>query len=181
MKNLFKAAHKMTKEITKKYKNVDYRAQFGLCLVYLQEKGEKNMNMKSILLRESVQKKIQELSLEDLNKIKATINKEIERRQDKKVIYTHECKESAKHHKNKYKHWTKKIESIDTTKTNGYAFVGEFLNINQEHKIAVGSIVVECCGDDLTAYRILENEKEEICSAQRNSLSGMIEELSKLV
>lgn len=40
MKNLFREAHKMAREITRKYENVDYRTQFGLCLSYLQEKEE---------------------------------------------------------------------------------------------------------------------------------------------
>lgn len=39
--NLFKAAHKMAKEIKNQYKEVDYKVQFGLCLSYLlQNKGE---------------------------------------------------------------------------------------------------------------------------------------------
>lgn len=39
MKNLFKEAHKMTREIANKY-DVDYQAQFGLCLSYLLQKGD---------------------------------------------------------------------------------------------------------------------------------------------
>ena len=35
MKNTFKRAHEMAKEIKKEYPEVDYRAQFGLCLSYL--------------------------------------------------------------------------------------------------------------------------------------------------
>jgi hypothetical protein len=35
MKNIFKRAHEMAKEIKKEYPEVDYRAQFGLCLSYL--------------------------------------------------------------------------------------------------------------------------------------------------
>lgn len=38
-KNLFEEAHKMTKEIIEKNeeKNIDYQAQFGLCVTYLLE------------------------------------------------------------------------------------------------------------------------------------------------
>lgn len=44
MKNLFKEAHKLTKEIKAEYPNIDYKAQFGICLSYLQEmKGECKM------------------------------------------------------------------------------------------------------------------------------------------
>ena len=35
MKNTFKRAHEMAKEIKKEYPEVDYRLQFGLCLSYL--------------------------------------------------------------------------------------------------------------------------------------------------
>lgn len=41
-KELFVKAHEMTKEIKKEYPEVDYMAQFSLCLAYLQE-GEKKM------------------------------------------------------------------------------------------------------------------------------------------
>ena len=43
MKNLFKKAHKMTREMVNKYR-VDYQAQFGLCLSYLFEE-ERGMGM----------------------------------------------------------------------------------------------------------------------------------------
>lgn len=42
MKNLFKEAHKMTREMMKKYNDIDYSAQFTLCLEYLR-KEDKNM------------------------------------------------------------------------------------------------------------------------------------------
>lgn len=43
MRKIFKEAHKMTREIASKYE-VDYQAQFGLCLAYLLEnKEEKEM------------------------------------------------------------------------------------------------------------------------------------------
>ena len=46
MKNLFKKAHKMTRGMVKEYE-VDYQAQFGLCLSYLfeEEKEEKEMKV----------------------------------------------------------------------------------------------------------------------------------------
>jgi len=49
MKNLFKEAHKMTREIKAQYQEVDYKLQFGLCLSYLHEnKEEKEMLNKEI-------------------------------------------------------------------------------------------------------------------------------------
>lgn len=47
MKKIFIAAHKMTREIVKKYE-VNYQVQFGLCLSYLlEEKEEEELEIKS--------------------------------------------------------------------------------------------------------------------------------------
>lgn len=96
-----------------------------------------------------------------------------------KVVYEHECKGSARHHLMKYKHWAKLITSVDTNKTNGFAFGGEFLNVNSEHKIDVGSLVVEACGDTITLFRIDEDGKAELAVAQKNKMSGLIEKAAE--
>lgn len=96
-----------------------------------------------------------------------------------KVIYEHECKGSARHHLMKYKHWAKLITSVDTNKTNGYAFEGEFLDVNAEHKVDVGSLVVEACGDTITLFRIDEDGKAELAVAQKNKMSALIERAAK--
>ena len=45
MKNLFKKAHEMTREMKEKYPEVDYQAQFGLCISFLlEEKEEEEMD-----------------------------------------------------------------------------------------------------------------------------------------
>ncbi|HBX47564.1 MAG TPA: hypothetical protein DEF85_01565 [Clostridiaceae bacterium] len=45
MKNLFKKAHKMAREMKEKYPEVDYHAQFGLCISFLlEEKEEEEMD-----------------------------------------------------------------------------------------------------------------------------------------
>lgn len=123
---------------------------------------------------------LKKLTIEQLNELKAQIVAEIESRQQNKtlVIYTHDCKNSAKYHKGKYKHWTKLVKAVDTTKTNGYAFIGEFLNINYEHKIPANSIVVEVCDKDIIAYRATENGKGKITEAKTNSMSGLIETIA---
>ena len=96
-----------------------------------------------------------------------------------KVVYEHECKGSARHHLMKYKHWAKLITSVDTSKTNGFAFDGEFLDVNSEHKIDVGSLVVEACGDTITLFRIDEDGKAELAVAQKNKMSGLIEKAAE--
>lgn len=50
MKNLFKEAHKMTREIKKEFNEVDYKAQFAICLSYLHNnKEEKNMRIDEMI------------------------------------------------------------------------------------------------------------------------------------
>ncbi|BDR82571.1 hypothetical protein [Clostridium tetani] len=48
MRNIFKEAHKMTREIKKEYKKVDYRTQFGLCLSYLLSKKDNKVTWETI-------------------------------------------------------------------------------------------------------------------------------------
>lgn len=123
-------------------------------------------------------------SLEELQAKQATIAAEIQRRKNtevKLVVYTHNCKGSAKYHMGKYEHWAKLVKSVDTTQTSGYAFIGDFLNVNYEHKLPVGSIVVETCGGDIRAYRIIEDGKEELDRAHIRSMSEFIDTVAKAV
>ena len=48
MKNLFKRAHEMTKEMKEKYPEVDYRTQFGLCISFLLGEGKGEEEMKEL-------------------------------------------------------------------------------------------------------------------------------------
>lgn len=46
MKNIMKEAHRMTKEIKKEYPEVDYQAQLGICLSFLYNEEETEMEVK---------------------------------------------------------------------------------------------------------------------------------------
>ncbi len=48
MKNLFKKAHEMTREMKERYPEVDYQTQFGLCLSYLFEEGKEEEEVKEL-------------------------------------------------------------------------------------------------------------------------------------
>ncbi len=81
MKNLFKKAHKITKEIKEKYNNVDYKAQFSLCLSYLKEEKKEGNKMKEemryefeikrgkceIVITKDIEKKIFDISTIKIN------------------------------------------------------------------------------------------------------------------
>ena len=43
MINLMKEAHKLTREIKAEYKDIDYKAQLGICISYLSNKEEREM------------------------------------------------------------------------------------------------------------------------------------------
>lgn len=43
MKNLFKEAHEMTRKMMEQYDDIDYSAQFSLCLEFLKEREEEKM------------------------------------------------------------------------------------------------------------------------------------------
>lgn len=53
--------------------------------------------------------------------------------------------------------------------------------LNREHKIPEGSIVVEVCDNEITAYRILAEEKEFLDSAKTNSMNSLIENLAAVI
>ncbi len=133
------------------------------------KKGERKMNLEN-------------LTLEELIELRSKVLAEIASRQETElVVYTHNCKNSAKHHRGKYKHWAKLLTEVDTTKTNGYAFKGDWLQITAEHKIPVGSIVVEVCDKDIVAYRITTEGKVKIAEAKTNSMSELIDKVALLV
>ena len=128
-----------------------------------------------------VLEKIKSMSVEELESLKNIINEELEKQPKKYGVYAHDCMNSANYHKNKYKHWAKLVKNIDTNKSNGYAFIGEFLSINVEHKLPIGSLVVEVCDRVIEAYRIEANGKVLIDSAKTNAMSALIDKLATMV
>lgn len=124
---------------------------------------------------------LKEMTIEELQALLVEVRREIESRQEKPelVIYTHDCKNSARHHRNKYKHWAKLVTGIDTSKTSGYAWQGEFLSVHAEHKVPIGSVIVEVCDNTITAYEMTADGKSKIDSARTNSQSALIDLIAK--
>lgn len=123
------------------------------------------------------------MTTEQLKYLAAQIKSVLEHRFESKnlIVYTHDCKDGSGSHMRKYKHWAKLVTSVDLTKTNGYAFVGDFLRVEAEHKLVSGSIVVECCGFDVTAYRIVDGGKEKIANSKSNAMSGLIDTVYNMI
>lgn len=106
------------------------------------------------------------MTLEQLKQLKTEIGNEILKREprDDMVVYVHDCAESSNHHKNKYKHWSKLVTGVDTSRADGYAFAGEFLTFGREHMVPKNSIVIDVCDDQIYAYEM--DGAENICFAQ---------------
>ena len=127
---------------------------------------------------------MKDLTNEEINLIISQLKAELRSREaaPQLVVYSHDCQNSANHHKNKYKHWCKLVSEIDLTKADGYAFIGQFLQFSSENMLVRDSIVVEVCGIDYTAYRVTgDHEKEKICTARRGSIRSMITTISNLL
>lgn len=125
---------------------------------------------------------ISNLDLDELEKLKSVVNIVIkEKRIDANTIYTHDCYGSSKHHFGKYNHWAKVIKKIDDTKTNGYAFIGDFISIEKENIASVGDYVVEVCASELKLYKALDkNEKELLAEGRYNSFVSFIKECKEI-
>lgn len=123
------------------------------------------------------------LTVDELKDLIQEANAELQNRATKTdlVVYTHDCKDCSNYHLGKYKHWAKLVTAIDVTKTNGYAFIGDFLSVIKEHKIPAGSIVVEVCGDDIEAYKVGQDGKTQISKARTNAMSALIENLAQII
>lgn len=165
LSNIMKKAWEIKKE--------DPRNIFSLCL---------KMAWKEAKERKETMKSIKEMTIEELKELRSQIDTEIKAREPKKelVLYTHDCKDSANYHLGKYKHWAKAVTAVDTTKTNGFAFSGDFLKVRNEYKLLVGTIIVEVCDTDITCYRLVPEGKEKLYTGDTRSMSSFIEDVATL-
>lgn len=125
-------------------------------------------------------KNLKDLTLAELEKLQESIVKERGLKEKKQSIYTHDCYGSSDYHFGKYKHYSKKITAIDSTKTNGYAFSGEFLQLRNENLVPEGSYVIEACSCKLRIYRVDNDLKELILEGSSSSYVSFIREAKEL-
>ena len=127
---------------------------------------------------------MKELTAEEITTIIDQLRAELKTREAAPdlAVYAHDCQRSANYHQRKYKHWCKLVTEIDLTKADGYAFIGRFLQVTAENMVPRGSVIVEVCGTDYIAYRVVgDHEKEELCKASRGSLRSMITTINNLL
>lgn len=123
-----------------------------------------------------------EMTLEELEQLKQEVAKEIaSRRANSYVTFSHPCRTSSNYHRHTYKHWVKLVKTVDVTKNSGYAFDGEFLDIEREHKVPVGSIIVTVCDDWATLWQATEDSVQEIYNCTKKAMSKLIDKAASLV
>ena len=128
---------------------------------------------------------LSKLNLEELIRLKADAEREIQNRSNtttKKIIYKTTFSDSSKNHLAKYKHWAKVITNIDTTKPNGYAFIGEWLNKTGENLLNEGSYVIELDDDvKYTLYQIYENKINRLVEGTQKELITFIYKCNNII
>lgn len=123
------------------------------------------------------------LSVEELKKLIAEANKELENRTEEKIIYVTDFKRGN----SGYKRWAKEITSIDLTKTDCYAFSGNWLKKDNEVEniVSKGCYVLEYIGkkeNQLCLYKALDNNKKElILEGDLKKLASFILEAGKII
>lgn len=129
---------------------------------------------------EEYMEKIKSLNLEELQTLQEQIIKEKDSRAPKKFIYSHDCCGYSNYHISKYKHYSKRITGVDDSKTNGYAFLGEFLNVRKENLVPDGSFILEVCNMSLKLYKINKECKELVLEGYTNMFVSFIKEAKEL-
>lgn len=123
------------------------------------------------------------LSIEELNKLIEDAKAELKNRKEEKIIYITEFRRGN----SGYKRWAKEITSIDLTKTDCYAFSGNWLKKDDEVEniVSKGSYVLEYIGrkeNQLCLYKALDNNKKElVLEGDLKKLASFIIEAGKII
>lgn len=123
------------------------------------------------------------LSIEELNKLIEDAKAELENRKEEKIIYITEFRRGN----SGYKRWAKELTSVDTTKTDCYAFAGTWLKKEDEieNSVTKGSYILEYIGrkeNQFCLYKAIDNNnKELILEGDTKKLVSFILGVGKIV
>lgn len=123
------------------------------------------------------------LSVQELNKLIEDAKTELASREDEKIIYLTEFRRGN----SGYKRWAKEITAVDTTKTDCYAFSGNWLSKEDETEnlVSKGSYVLEYIGrkeNQLCLYKALDNNKKElVLEGDLKKIASFIIEAGKII
>jgi len=98
MKNVMKAAHKLTKEIKAKHDEVNYSFQLGLCISYLYKKKEEEKVESTPAIKKSMLIELNEFleeSIEEVESDKEQLEKALEANNTRKIEKWKSCMEES--------------------------------------------------------------------------------------
>ena len=125
---------------------------------------------------------LKNMKSEELKELLNNIKEELNNRESEKIIYNCENKNASNYYLKKYPNWVKILNGIDDSKTNGYAFIGNFLNIREENLIPKDSYVVEMAENTFKLFKATDNDnKELLLEGKRTELVTFIRECKKIV
>lgn len=132
-------------------------------------------------LLESIKNKLDSLNEEQLKSTLFHIESFFEKKE--KVIYFNRCADSSNHHKSKYKHWAKTVTALDLEKSNGYAFIGDFISVDKEVMIDKDSIIIEYIGCESNKWKlskVVKNfELEQLAEGTTRNFITFLKECEK--
>lgn len=126
---------------------------------------------------------LKNLTTDELESLEKEIKQELNLRNcsHKKVIYEHSCKNSAKYHLGKYKHWSKLLAQVDDSKTNGFAFIGDFLSVDKQNSVPFKSFIIEFSGCANNCFCLLQMVNDnEYNVLHKGKSSEMIDFIKKV-
>lgn len=132
---------------------------------------------------------LRDMTTEQLEALAAAVKAELAKRQavaPKYVIYRHICSDSSDYHLRKYRHWAKRVTSVDRSKSTGYAFSGDFLSLDREAKVPVGAIVVEYAGCEgakgtIRAYRATNDKFDKLAMENANNMARFVDAVADIL
>ncbi|HGM3507138.1 TPA: hypothetical protein ACKOR7_001713 [Clostridioides difficile] len=134
MKNLFKKAHEMAREIKRKYNDVDYKVQFSLCLSFLIEK-KGDIKMKELKGSEKQIKWANDIRTDILNLTNELEKSKIERiKNEDYKIKDMSIEEMTERCKRKFERIREAISNIDNAKffIDNFRKVLKYNSLNQK-------------------------------------------------
>lgn len=124
------------------------------------------------------------LTTEELKELNNQINKELNSRNKviiDKIIYKTDNYDDSNYHVRSGHCWAKIITDIDINKTNGYAFIGDFIKVKEENLVLVDSIIIEHDNGGFICYKATKDGKIELAKGNRRNIISFILKVNDLL
>ena len=120
---------------------------------------------------------------EELEEVVKYITEQLKPKKKQQLcIYKHDCSSESNYHVQSSKHWAKVVKEVDTSKSNGYAFKGDFLKVKGENLVPQDAYVVETCGGSLKLYHVIEShKKEEVLTGRLANFCSFIQGVAEII